>query len=290
MNAYMELARPGNAAMASFSTLLGMLVIMGPDLADPDLLFPIILGMLVPIFVTAGGNALNDYMDHQVDIEAHPHRPLPSGRLTSGRVLWFAMGCVIVGLALAASIVTLTDIGLLPVLIAVMAVTLLFCYEAVFKYHGLPGNLVVAVLSALTFVFGASVVAEPDHEAWATVLILFTLAFFASAGREVTKDIQDVEADRGSRVTLPMTAGVDLAAGIGIIFIVAAVAMSPFPFWPLGTMEWPYLAVVLAADVVFLYSLPILRKEPGGAQRLHKYGMLLALLAFLVGSLVGGMI
>lgn len=289
MNTYMELARPGNAAMASFSALLGMLVVMGPDLADPDMLFPIVLGMLVPFFVTAGGNALNDYMDYLVDIEAHPERPLPSGRLTTTQVMFFGMICFVIGLILAASIVTLTDIGLLPVLIAVMAVTLLFCYEAVFKYHGLPGNLVVAVLSALTFVFGASVAAEPDHEAWATVLILFTLAFFASAGREVTKDIQDIEADRGSRVTLPMTAGVDLAAGIAIIFIVAAVAMSPFPFWPLGTMEWPYLVVVLVADVVFLYSLPILRKEPGGAQRLHKYGMLLALLAFLVGSLAGGM-
>jgi geranylgeranylglycerol-phosphate geranylgeranyltransferase len=132
------------------------------------------------------------------------------------------------------------------------------------------------------------VVAEPDHEAWATILILFTLAIFASAGREVTKDIQDMEADRGSRVTLPMKAGVGLAAGIASIFIVAAVAMSPFPFWPLETMGWPYLVVVLVADVVFLYSLSIVRREPMKAQRLHKYAMLLALLAFLVGSLVEG--
>jgi geranylgeranylglycerol-phosphate geranylgeranyltransferase len=286
MSAIMELARPGNAAMASSSALLGMLVVMGPDLADMDLIVPVVLGMLVPFFVTAGGNALNDYMDSQVDEVAHPDRPLPSGRLTLGQVYSFAMACFIIGLTLAAAVVTLSDIGLLPVLLAVLAVTLLLCYEVAFKYRGLPGNVVVAVLSALTFIFGASVVAEPDHEAWATVLILFTLAFFASAGREVTKDIQDMEADMGSRVTLPMGVGVGLATGVASIFIVAAVAMSPFPFWPLGTMGWPYLAVVLAADVVFLYSLSIVRREPRGAQRLHKYGMLLALLAFLVGTLV----
>ncbi len=286
MNAYVELARPGNAAMASFSALLGMLVVLGPDLADPDMLVPVVLGMLVPFLVTAGGNSLNDYMDQMVDMEAHPDRPLPSGRITHGQAMWFGMACFFVGLALAASIVTFTDIDLLPVLVAVLAVTLLFCYEASFKYRGLPGNVVVAVLSALTFVFGASVLAEPDHEAWATVLVLFALAFFASTGREIAKDIEDVEADRGTRVTLPITVGVGLAAGVATVLIVAAVAMSPFPFWPLGTMGWAYLAIVIVADVVFLYSLPLLRRQPGGAQRLHKVGMLLALLAFLAGSLV----
>jgi geranylgeranylglycerol-phosphate geranylgeranyltransferase len=286
MNAYVELARPGNAAMASFSALLGMLVVMGPDLADADMLVPVVLGMLVPFFVTAGGNALNDYMDQVVDRDAHPDRPLPSGRVTQGQVLWFGMGCFFLGLVLAASIVTTTDIDLLPLLVAVLAVTLLFCYEASFKYHGLLGNIVVAVLSALTFVFGASVVASPDHEAWATILVLFTLALFASAGREVTKDMEDVEADRGTRVTLPMTAGSGMAAGIASVFIVAAVAMSPFPFWPLETMDLAYLGVVVAADGVFLYSLPLLGRQPGKAQRLHKVGMLLALLAFLAGSLV----
>jgi len=288
MNAYVELARPGNAAMAGFSALLGMLVVMGPDLADMDMLVAVVLGMLVPFFITAGGNALNDYMDHLVDLDAHPERPLPSGRLRMPQVLWFGMGCFFIGLALAASIVTLTDIDLLPLLVAVLAVTLLLCYEASFKYRGLPGNLVVAALSALTFVFGASVVAEPDHEAWATVIVLFALAFLASGGREVTKDIQDVDSDAGQRTTLPMAVGPDRAAGVAVVLIVAAVALSPFPFWPLEAMGWGYLAVVMAADVAFLYSLPIVRRDPGSAQRVHKAGMVLALLAFLVGSLAGG--
>ena len=286
MRAYLELARPGNAVMAGSSALLGMLVVMGPDLVDVDMLVPVVLGFLVPFLVTAAGNALNDYMDQGVDADAHPERPLPSNRVGPGQAMWFGMACFFVGLSLAASIVTFTDIDLLPLLVAVLAVTLLFCYETSFKYRGLPGNVVVAVLSALTFVFGASVVAGPDHEAWATVLVLFTLALFASAGREVTKDIQDAEADRGTRRTLPMTAGPGLAAGVATVFIVAAVAMSPFPLWPLEAMGWPYLAVVLVADVVFLYSLPLLRREPGRAQQLHKVGMLLALLAFLAGSLV----
>jgi geranylgeranylglycerol-phosphate geranylgeranyltransferase len=287
MNPYVELARPMNAAMASFSALLGMLVVLGPDLADPDLLIPVILGMLVPFFVTSGGNALNDYMDHHVDREAHPGRPLPSGRLTMAQVLWFAMVCFIVGIVLSAAIVTISEIELLPVLIAALAITMLIGYEVVFKYRGLVGNMAVAFLSALTFVFGASVVADPGHEGWVLVLILFALAFFASLGREITKDIEDVEADMGARSTLPMKVGVDSAGTAATLSILAAVLLSPWPYFT-GAMGWPYLAVVIVADVAFIYSLSFVRSSPHNAQSIHKVGMMLALLAFLVGSLTGG--
>ena len=287
MNPYVELARPMNAAMASFSALLGMLVVLGPDLADPDLVLPVVLGMLVPFFVTSGGNALNDYMDHHVDRKAHPGRPLPSGRLTMTQVLWFAMVCFIVGIVLSAAVVTLSEIELLPVLVTALAITLLIGYEVVFKYRGLFGNLTVAFLSALTFVFGASVVADPDHEGWVLVSILFALAFFASLGREITKDIEDIDADRGARCTLPIRAGVDSAGTAATLSILAAVLLSPWPYFT-GAMGWPYLAVVIVADVAFIYSLSFVRSSPHKAQHIHKVGMMLALLAFLVGSLTGG--
>jgi geranylgeranylglycerol-phosphate geranylgeranyltransferase len=192
------------------------------------------------------------------------------------------------GIVMAALVVTLGDVGLLPVLLAALAIACLVGYEVAFKYRGLVGNLMVAFLSALTFVFGASVVADPGHEAWPTVLVLFALAHFASLGREITKDIEDMEADRGSRSTLPMTAGVRAASVGAIVPIIAAVSLSPLPYWPLGTMEWPYLAVVVLADVAFIYSLPFVRSSPGDAQRIHKFCMMLALLAFLAGSLSGG--
>ena len=288
MSAYTELARPGNALMASFSALLGMLVVLGTDIWDADLLVPVFLGMVVPFLVTAGGNTLNDYMDQEVDRQAHPGRPLPSGRVTPEQVLRLAIACFIAGIVLAALIVTLSDIELLPVLIAALAITCLVGYEVALKYRGLAGNVMVAFLSALTFVFGASVVADPGHEAWPTVIVLFGLAHFASLGREVTKDIEDVEADRGSRSTLPMTEGVRAAFVYVTICIIAAVILSPFPYYPLATMGWPYLAVVMGADVVFIYSLPFVRSSPGEAQRIQKVGMMIALLAFLAGSLTGG--
>ena len=120
------------------------------------------------------------------------------------------------------------------------------------------------------------------------MLILFAMAHFASLGREITKDIEDMEADRGSRSTLPMTVGVRAASVGAIVYIIAAVSFSPLPYWPLATMGWPYLALVIIADVAFIYSIPFVRSSPSDAQRIHKVGMMLALFAFMVGSLSGG--
>jgi geranylgeranylglycerol-phosphate geranylgeranyltransferase len=266
MNPYVELARPLNGVMASFSALLGMLVVLGPDGFDSDLLLPILLALPVPFLVTAGGNALNDYMDQDVDREAHPERPIPSGRLSPDKALGFSIACFVVAQPIAGAAAWLGPSGPFSLLIEVMAVACLFAYELAFKYRGLVGNLTISLLTALTLLYGAAVVAEPYHEGMATVMVLCILAFFANAGREVTKDIEDMEGDRGSRSTLPLTSNSAIAATVAASFVAIAVLLSPVPYWPLATMEWPYLAMVLVADVAFLYSLSFLTKDPGRAQ------------------------
>jgi geranylgeranylglycerol-phosphate geranylgeranyltransferase len=244
--------------------------------------------MVVTFLVTAGGNAFNDYMDAEVDLAGHPGRPLPSGRLTRPQALRFSFACFLVAQPLTALVVSVGISGIFPLVVELMAVDCLFGYELWLKARGLSGNLTVGLLSALTLLFGASCAAGPLHEGMLTVAVLTAIAFFASAGREVTKDVEDVEADRGARVTLPMLVSRPVAVGTAGTFIAAAVMLSPLPFWPMGVMGAPYLAVVLAADAVFLYSLAILGSDPTRAQRVHKVGFMLALLAFLAGSLEGG--
>lgn len=288
MNAYVELARPLNATIAAFSALVGALVVQGTDVLGEATLLPVALGMVVTFLVTAGGNAFNDYMDAELDRAGHPGRPLPSGRLTRPQALRFSFACFLVAQPLTALVVSVGISGIFPLVVELMAVDCLFVYELWLKARGLSGNLTVGLLSALTLLFGASCAAGPLHEGMPTVAVLTAIAFFASAGREVTKDIEDVEADRGARVTLPMQVSRPMAVGTAGTFIAAAVMLSPLPFWPMGVMGVPYLAVVLAADAVFLYSLAILGSDPTRAQRVHKVGFMLALLAFLAGSLEGG--
>lgn len=288
MNPYVELMRPLNAAIAAFSALLGALVIQGTELLDATFLLPVGFGLAVTFLVTAGGNAFNDYMDAEVDREGHPERPLPSGRLTRPQALRFSFACFLIAQPLTGLIVTFGLSGIFPLVVELLAVDCLFVYELWLKARGLSGNLTVALMSALTLLFGATCAAGPLHEGMPTVAVLSALAFFASAGREVTKDVEDVEADRGARVTLPMVVGRPMAVGTAGTFIAAAIMLSPLPVWPMDVMGQAYLAVVLAADAVFLYSLAILGSDPARAQRVHKVGFMLALLAFLAGSLEGG--
>jgi len=288
MNAYVELARPLNAAMAAFSALVGALVVQGTDVLDDATLLPVALGMVVTFLVTAGGNAFNDYMDAEVDRAGHPGRPLPSGRLTRPQALRFSFACFVVAQPLTGLVVSVGISGIFPLVVELIAVDFLFVYELWLKARGLPGNLTVGLLSALTLLFGAACAAGPLHEGMPTVAVLFAIAFFASTGREVTKDIEDLEADRGARVTLPMLVGRKMAVGTALTFIAGAVMLSPLPIWPMAVLGPAYIPLVLVADAAFIYSLAILGSDPASAQRVHKVGFMFALLAFLAGSYEGG--
>uniref|UniRef100_UPI001E65DD69 UbiA family prenyltransferase n=1 Tax=Cellulomonas hominis TaxID=156981 RepID=UPI001E65DD69 len=50
----------------------------------------------------AGGMALNDWADRDLDAVERPERPVPSGRIGAGRALGVAAGLGAAGLALAA--------------------------------------------------------------------------------------------------------------------------------------------------------------------------------------------
>src|SRR3989442_1905655 len=110
------------------------------------------------------------------------------------------------------------------------------------------------------------------------------LAALATAGREVTRDIEDLAGDV-DRATLPRRIGVPRAGAVGTACFVASVLLSIVPF-VLGLFGWAYLAVVLVADAIFIYSGAYSAKNPARAQRAAKYGMFMALVSFLAGRLL----
>jgi len=68
------------------------------------------------------------------------------------------------------------------------------------------------------------------------------------------------------------------------LFMLAAVAVSPLPFI-IGASGYPYLVIVIAADVTLLYGIVLSRSAPGRASTVIKYGMLVVLLAYVVGGI-----
>jgi geranylgeranylglycerol-phosphate geranylgeranyltransferase len=234
---------------------------------------------LAAALFTAGGNALNDYFDRETDRVNHPDRPIPRGDVSADQALKFAS--LMFALSLAAAAFT----GVLAVLIVAVNFVVIVSYEKGFKVRGASGNFLIAVLVGSLFAFGGAAVYTGDVAVLQRAFLMGSLAALATAGREIAKDIEDLAGDV-DRATLPRRVGVPRAGAVAAACFVAGAAFSLVP--PVfGLFGLPYLGIVLVADAMFIYSGAVSAKNPGRAQRAAKYGMVVALVAFLAGGLLG---
>jgi geranylgeranylglycerol-phosphate geranylgeranyltransferase len=268
--------------MSFVGCLLGSAVVLGSVSTLLESLSFALQAAAIAVLFTAAGNTLNDYYDRETDRVNHPERPIPSGQVTARGAL------AVAGLLFAATVPW--SLFLRWELLAVVLVNLAFMasYEAVFKRTGLRGNLLIAWLVASLFLFGGLAL-YPDLPALLPVLVLALLAFLATLGREIVKDIEDVGGDT-DRETLPMRIGTTGAARVAAASFVLAVGLSGLPpalqmLGLLPRLGLAYLPVVLVADAILIYAALNSTRRPGLSQRAAKYGMMVALLAFLVGAL-----
>lgn len=234
VGATVELMRPKNLILAGLTVPLGAAIALkGTNVSFP--LLPVMLHTFAVVFFTGAGNAMNDIKDREIDKEAHPHRPLPSGRInieqaqTFTRLLWFAsVACLIGGLF------TLEGYGMsniVPsVLIYVLAVILMVTYDhgPTTKNAGLLGNLVISLLVGAVILYGAAGVGYLNQP---LLWWIFGVVFLTNTAREMVKDCMDMEADEGIRTTLPMKYGkekVRMAAYVILMFSLVCLYM---PFW-----------------------------------------------------------
>ena len=277
VHAAVRLVRPANVAVSFAGTIVGGMVALGGGVAHPMGFWVLmVLAGLSTALVTAGGNVLNDVLDLEVDRTNHPDRPL----VTQEVGVETARGLV-VALFVSGLMVALPVVALAPVVAVVfaLAVGALLGYELLLKARGFVGNVVVAFLTAMVFVYGG---AAAGHGA--LVLPFAGMAFLATLSREVIKDMEDVSGDVG-RHTLPMRIGLPSSARVAQVAVVVAVLLSVLPLaWfvrlasAAGIM---YVVLVGAADLVFGESVRHLPERLHHEQTMSKLAMTIALFAFL---------
>ena len=277
MAGYVRLARPLNCGMSAVGVGIAAVVAVGWT-GVQGAPWTILLAMGAATLFTAGGNALNDYFDRDTDRVNHPDRPIPRGDMTPGEAQRFAALLFALSLALA-SLVNLVAVGIVVLNFGVMV-----AYEKAFKARGASGNALIAYLVGSLFVFGGAAAYAGDLEALNRTLVLGLLAALTTAGREVTKDIEDLAGDV-DRATLPRRIGVRGAGALAAGAFVAGVVLSIVPYY-LGILGAVYLGIVLAADTIFILCGAYSARNPGRAQRAAKYGMAVALVAFLAGGVL----
>jgi len=270
---YLKLFRLGNCVMAALGALLASVICAGIDDVS-RFTVEIVLSMTVVVSFTAAGNSLNDYYDREVDRVAHPERPIPSGRVAPRAARGLAFGLFAMALVLS------VFVSWQSLAIVVVSIVIMVGYERSLKAVGLAGNLAISWLTGALFLFGGAAVGKLEL-AW----MLAALAFLATLGREIVKDIQDIEGDKGSRRTLPMSVGVKKAGVAGSVSFFGAVALSPLPYLMSLLSIW-YVPVVVVADGIFIYCALIHFHDPEKGQKVAKLGMLVALLAFFLGGVL----
>ncbi len=272
-NPYVRMARPLNCILASVSIPIIMVTLYGLESPSPERALFTILGMLVVSSFTAAGNTLNDYFDRDGDKINHPERPIPAGDVTPENALRFATILFVLSIALALFLP-----WFLPQLIVIVSVVIMISYELKLKGEGLPGNASISWLTGSLFVFAGAIYGNIE-----VPLVLGALAFLATMGREIAKDIQDIKGDF-QRKTFPKRVGIKTAKIFAAGTIIAAVVISPYPYIQ-GLLSIYYLIIVVIADIIFIYSLLIF-KEPKRTQNFIKLGMVVSLLAFLFGGIL----
>ncbi len=265
--------------MIGLAVFTAALIGTGSDIEKYAL--PVVLGFLVAFLFGIAGNAINDYLDRETDKVNHPERPIPSGKLKPGHALLFSLVFFIISFLLALYLSFIAT-SLLVIAIVVIALASQLAYEKKFKHEKIVGNMIIGTQTALAFVFGGAVVGK-------TLItgIIAVAVFLSIVGREIIKDIEDVKGDK-DRISLPMKLGVRNAGIVAASLIILAVLISPLPYYPLGIFEWEYLAVVLIADIMFIGSLPLIFKDAKLARRMLKFAMLVAIVAFITGSIFKG--
>jgi geranylgeranylglycerol-phosphate geranylgeranyltransferase len=255
----------------------------------------IVLTFFTALFLEASTFALNDYYDLEIDqVNKRTDRPLVRGDLSPKSAL--AIFYILFPLGVICSFFVNTMCFVIALITALISVF----YDMKMKKIKLVGNFYIAYIMAIPFIFGGVSVFPNNTFSFVAInpviYVVALIAFLAGSGREIMKDVQDFEGDKGRGVrSFPLYIGTRASAGVAAMFYLSAIALSFLPFsfavYNLFHANVYYLGVVLVCDSMLLsicFQLVMKRKPPMGY--LRKFSLLalfLGLLAFLVGVFTG---
>lgn len=288
LGAYIALMRPKNLVLAGATVPLGAYFAL-MDAGEPFPIVAVALHTLAVVLFTGAGNAMNDIKDAEIDKTAHPMRPLPSGQLSIQQasrftsLLWTLSVAGHIGGLLAVEPAVSTYLP--TVLIYILAVVLMVTYDhgPATKNRGLSGNIVISLLVGAVILYGASAVggvAQP------VIWWIFGVVFLTNLAREMVKDCMDMEADEGSRQTLPMTYGKEKVRMAAYVVIMGALVCLYVPFWK-GPFQFGQIALQIPA-ILTLITLngPMVQGKDALVAGRIRIAMLLGLVSFIVASVL----
>jgi heme o synthase len=205
----------------------------------------VVLSLLGIALIVAGANALNMYMERDIDrrMDRTKNRPLPAGRMAPKVALWF-------GLALSAISVPILALGANPLtaLLAVVANVLYVLAYTPLKQHSQYALHVGAIPGAIPPLLGWT---AGTNRIDAAAVILFAILFFWQIPHFVAIALfRKADYARAGLVVTPNVTG-ELASRHTIIRWIFALVAASLLVVPLGLAGKGYLVVATILGAVF---------------------------------------
>ena len=234
---YVRLSRPVNTAF----TLIAIPAACWLTGIAPHRIADIVTAALTGAFIAAGANAINDYFDIEIDRINKPNRPLPAGILSAGQAkkMWLLTSAVGIGLNLF--------LNMAAFIITSSAVAALYFYSSYFKKTVLMGNVLVGVMTGMTFIYGGAVAGSMRRAVFPALF-----AFLSNFGRELVKDIEDMKGDEAKgAMTFPICYGIQPARwAVVLTMLLLVLSTAAAVLWK--TYNFYFACIVIPLDIVFL--------------------------------------
>ena len=273
--AHIRLFRPLNLLTGAFAVYVSS-AILRSLYQTSELTFAI----LTVVGYNAAANSLNDFIDFKIDQVNRPGRPLTAGLVKRNTTLILSVLLFIGGS------VTALFLSKLAAMIAILIVLpLIISYNLKLKQLPLVGNIVIALILGLTFIFSGAVFGNIKP-----MIIPCFLAFGLTLVRELVKDIEDMEGDRlAGLTTFPIIAGFNRAGKLTALFavIIAVGALAPYM---MGIYSFWYLVfLVLGVETPLVTLVVLFMKSPEKlnfslASKTLKISTILGIIAIYCGS------
>ena len=246
--AKIKILRPLNLTIGAFTV-----IITASILKKMDLFSVWFTALCVVVFYNSAANAINDYFDLETDRINRPNRPLISGDVKPQNALLLAIILFTIGTILAFTLTfTATFIAV------AIALPLMIFYSIWFKGMPLVGNLIIALILGLTFLFVGAALQDIK-----TMMIPASLAFGLTAVRELVKDISDVEGDRKVNLkTFPIATSIK-DAWILVAFFATLIGIGAIVPYVIGKYNYVYIIFVLfGVEIPLLLTVFSAMKSP----------------------------
>ena len=257
---YIKIVRPLNVISGATAILFSALIVEYKGSIDL-----VLLPMLVVVFFTIGANVLNDYYDFEVDKINRPDRAIITGEVPRVHALYISIFSFIIGILIALQLNQLSQLISIGI-----SFPLLVFYNAKLKNYPLIGNVVVAFILGLSFIYAGSVFNNIEP-----LMVPAFLAFGLTLIREIVKDIADIKGDQAiNSKTLPIIWGkkksIKLCAFLSLILGICAFILFIIGYYNFyyGLLLIMTVEIPLGVVVISLINKPSIETAKRGSKLL----------------------